>query len=77
MPKHPKTGEKRPADLNQLAGLIVGRSTQPQNVLASASDPKKRKAGQAGAAARTSVLSPAKRKEIAKKGAEARWKKPS
>lgn len=80
MPKNPKTGEKRPADLNKLAAFIVGLATKEKPVGLLNNQPqsaplKRRAAGIKGGEARASVLSPAKRKQIAKQGADARWKK--
>jgi hypothetical protein len=67
---------KRPRDANQLAKMIVDLSTGDEQ------EPEmspKQKAGQLGGLkggkARAEKLSPAKRKAIAKKAAEARWKK--
>ena len=77
MAKNPK----RPKDTNQLAKFIVdlstGEATEPdQN---KGKDPAAvelgRKGGLKGGKARASKLSPERRKEIAKKAAEKRWKK--
>ena len=67
---------KRPQDVNQLARMIVdlstGEGTEPEMS-------PKAKAGQLGGLkggkARAEKLSPAKRKAIAKKAAETRWRK--
>ena len=67
---------KRPRDTNQLAKMIVdlttGDETEPEiSVKAKAG----RLGGLKGGNARAAKLSPAKRKAIAKKAAEVRWKK--
>lgn len=66
---------KRPRDTNQLAKLIVDISVgnvveeNPQDT------PKKGQAGgMVGGRARAIILTPRRRKEIAKKAAKARWK---
>lgn len=80
MPTGPK-GEKRPRDPNQLAKLIVDIATgQVED-----REPKKQKNPAAvalsklgaakGGRARAEALSSQKRKMIAKKAAEARWKR--
>lgn len=71
MPRGPR-GEKRPADLVgcaiTVARLSIGdmeeKVTQPSG---------KVRSGHAGARARAGKLTPAKRREIAKKAADARW----
>lgn len=74
MPKNPKTGEKRPSDLNRLAGVIVAAVTRGDVTWTRSADSKKRKAGQAGAKARATTLGSQERKKIASKAAKARWK---
>ena len=68
---------KRPRDPNQLAKLIVDLSTGEASESSSYSP--KQKAGRAGGLkggkARAETLSAKQRSEIAKKAAEARWKK--
>ena len=65
---------KKPADLNRLASAIVGEATDetPQE-----QESQQRQAGriggQKGGLARAEKLSPERRAEIAKKGAERRW----
>jgi hypothetical protein len=67
---------RTPADLNRLAAAIVLDATEPAR-------PEKNPAAVAlghlggikGGPARAASLSAAKRKRIAKKAAEARWKK--
>lgn len=72
----------KPSDVNTLAASIVGRATgedQPTHLRLVVKDPAAvalgRKGGLKGGKARADALSPKKRKEIAKKAAEARWKK--
>lgn len=67
---------KRPKDTNQLAKLIVGMATgdvqeEPESAKARAG----RLGGVKGGKARANALKPAKRKQIAKKAALARWGK--
>lgn len=74
---------RNPSDTNQLAAFIVGQATSTdhaksdQNV--TTKDPAAvalgRKGGLKGGKARAEKLSPARRKEIAKKAAKSRWKK--
>jgi hypothetical protein len=72
---------KLPKDVNQLAAAIVRLSTAESRDLATQSPISKylsqigRKGGLKGGRARAKKLSPSKRKLIAKKAAEARWKK--
>ena len=67
---------KRPRDINQLAKMIVDLSTGEET---EAELSPKQKAGQLGGLkggrARSNKLTPAERSEIAKKAAEARWKR--
>jgi hypothetical protein len=65
---------KKPADLNRLAAAIVGDATdetpqepEPSQVRAG------RRGGLKGGKARADKLSPARRSEIARKAAKARW----
>ena len=79
MPKGPR-GEKRPADVIGAA-VMVGRIATGQ-----VGDPKTEKnphaaalgklGGAKGGKARATKLSPEKRREIARKAAEKRWRKP-
>ena len=77
MPKGPR-GEKRPAD-------VVGAAVQVMQIatgeIEETTDDGKNKAavelGRKGGKARAEVLSPKRRKEIAKKAAKARWKDPA
>lgn len=71
---------KRPRDPNQLAKLIVDIATgEAEDALSELkrrrSIPKGRAGGLAGGVARASKLSAKKRSSIAKKAAQARWKK--
>lgn len=67
-------------DLNQIAASIVSQTTERK----AKAEPEKNPAavalgrlgGLRGGKARAESLSPSKRKEIAKKAAAARWKKP-
>ncbi|WP_137044684.1 histone H1 [Pseudolabrys sp. FHR47] len=64
---------KRPRDPNQLAKAIVGIATgevEDRPPVAA-----KVKAGKKGGKARSRVLTPQQRSEIAQAGADARWKK--
>lgn len=65
-----------PEDLNSLAALIVGKATaEPPSSKDPAAVALGRKGGLKGGKARAKALSPAKRKEIAKKAAATRWSK--
>lgn len=79
-----RTGKpKRPTDPNQLAAQIVQEATgsapepaEPPPVdpdLSAAAAALGKRGGLKGGPARAAKLSPAKRKEIAKKAASARW----
>jgi hypothetical protein len=72
MPRGPK-GEKRPADVIGAAVMIgriaTGEITDDSNDAAAIAR------GRKGGTARAAKLSRRKRLEIAKKGAESRWKK--
>ena len=78
MPKGPK-GEKRPADVIGAAVKVMKIATG--EIEEDVDDDGKDKAAQAlgrkGGKARAQVLSPKRRKEIAKKAAKARWKDPA
>lgn len=82
------TKPKRPRDINQLAYAIVQEATGVREegvvVLDSAEPPREKNAaavalgklgGAKGGKARAEKLTPARRQEIAKKAAKARWKK--
>ena len=71
MPKGPQ-GQKRPADVIgcavQVARLSVGLEAEELR------EPSGRvRSGRAGAKARAEMLTPAERREIARKASEARW----
>lgn len=72
MPKGPR-GERRPADVVGAA-VMVGRLSVG-DIGEELRLPEKADQGRAGAAARASKLSAARRGEIAKKAAQARWGK--
>jgi hypothetical protein len=76
MPRGPK-GEKRPADANARAVMIAKIATG--EVEDKATDDGKNAAavalGRMGGKARAAGMSAKKRKEIARKAAEKRWKK--
>ena len=75
MPKGPK-GQRRPADVIGAAVHVMRIATG--EIEDTANDPGKeyaRKGGLSGGRARTEKLSRARRKEIAKMAALARWKK--
>lgn len=73
MPKGP-TGQKRPADVIGCAVKVAKIATGEVQEDVTKKE-YTRKAGQIGGKARAEKLSPKKRKEIAKKGAKARWAK--
>jgi len=70
---------KRPRDTNQLAKWIVDQSTgqllDPDQGKNPAAVALGRLGGLKGGKARTSTLTPRKRREIAKKAAQSRWNK--
>ncbi len=73
--------KKTPVDLNKLAAFLVDQTTN-ENPLPTEPDQKNpaavylgRLGGLKGGKARAAKLSPQKRKSIAKKAAQARWKK--
>lgn len=69
------TRPKRPRDPFQLAKLIGDISTgQVEEEPISEKPPKGRAGGLVGGKARAIVLTPKRRKAIAKKAAKARWK---
>jgi hypothetical protein len=75
MPKGPK-GEKRPADVIGNAVKVMRIATGEEDE-AKTDDGKDKAAvslGKRGGAARAKSIDPAKRSEIAKKAAAARWK---
>jgi hypothetical protein len=76
MPKGPR-GEKRPADAIGLAvmvGKIATGEIDDTVVAPSPTSPAKTEAARKGGKARTKVVSPTRRTEIARNAATARWK---
>ncbi len=70
--KHPK----RPRDLNQWAKHMVDLATgEASDKEPTATEVRASKGGAKGGPARSAVLTPEQRSEIARAGAEARWKK--
>jgi hypothetical protein len=77
--------KKRPVDVNLLAASIVKDATEPEEPEKPTKRPEPEKnpaavalgrlGGLKGGKARAEKLSPERRKEIAKKAAESRWKK--
>lgn len=65
---------KRPRDANQLAKLVVDIATGEHEDEAPASTRKGVAGGKVGGNARTRVLTPERRREIAVKAAKTRWK---
>lgn len=70
---------KRPRDINQLAKQIVDEATGQAEPVEDTRDPLAvelgRRGGLKGGKARAAKLSSERRSEIAKKAAEARWKR--
>jgi hypothetical protein len=64
---------KRPADPNQLAYQVVQEATEQQREKNPAAVALGRLGGVKGGLARAASLSPARRKQIAKKAAQTRW----
>jgi hypothetical protein len=76
MPRGPK-GEKRPADANARA-VLIGKIATGEIEDVTTDDGKNAAAvalGRMGGKARAAGMSARKRKEIAKKAAESRWRK--
>jgi hypothetical protein len=72
--------QKRPIDINLLAKSITDEATgekkkEPESTKNPAAVALGRLGGLKGGKARASKLTPEQRKEIAKKAAQARWKK--
>jgi hypothetical protein len=74
MPRGPK-GEKRPADVigNAVHVMRIATGEAEEETPAARGKEYARKGGLKGGDARAKSLSPAKRSEIARKGALARW----
>jgi hypothetical protein len=70
MPKGPQ-GQKRPADTNACAVMVARIATG--EVEEDVRPPARSNVGSSGGIARSKALSPSRRAEIAKAGAEARW----
>jgi hypothetical protein len=72
----PKRSSKKPRDVNALAASIVREATHDPN---EGKDPAAvslgRRGGLKGGKARAAKLTPEQRSEIAKKAAQARWRK--
>ena len=78
----PKRSSKPKQDVNQLAASILAHAigelpqVKPSGEKNPAAVALGRLGGQKGGKARAEALSPAKRAQIAKKAAQARWRKP-
>ena len=72
MPKGPR-GVKRPADSN-AAAVMVGRIATGELEDKPSKAPGRAAGGKVGGKARAAVLTAQKRAEIARAGAESRWK---
>jgi hypothetical protein len=74
MPTGPK-GEKRPADVigNAVHVMRVLTGEIEETILNDGKDPAAKALGKKGGAARAKNMTPERRKEIARKGAKARW----
>jgi hypothetical protein len=72
MPRGPK-GEKRPADTVQNA-MLIGRIATGEVEDTPSAAPNRAKGGKAGGKARAEKLKPERRRAIAAKAAESRWK---
>lgn len=76
-----RSRKKRPRDLNVLASQIVGEATgeekpsEPKSEKNQAAVELGRRGGLKGGKARAAALSAERRREIAKKAAEVRWRK--
>lgn len=74
-----QSSKKKPADLNRMAHMIVDEATNENHDPYEGKNPAAvelgRLGGLKGGKARAEKLTPEKRSEIAKKAAEARWKK--
>lgn len=79
MPEH-SSNPKRPRDVNELAALVVRLSTEGEPTPEKPEREKNPDAvalgklgGAKGGKARAALLTPERRKEIARKAAQARW----
>lgn len=81
MPK--RSSSKRPLDINQRAASVVAKATGESHRAPKAKRKNPaavdlgRKGGLKGGKARAAALSPQERSEIAKRAAQARWKRPA
>ncbi len=75
MPKGPK-GEKRPADVigNAVKVMRIATGEDSDIVLDDGKNKAAQELGKLGGAARAKSMSAKRRKEIAKKAAQSRWK---
>lgn len=85
MPNRSSKPPKRPRDFNSLAHQIVGELTgtvepqpepEPKDPLRAAAAELGRRGGLKGGKARAEKLTAEERAEIARKAAQARWKRP-
>ncbi len=74
MPKGPR-GERRPADANQLAKLIVDLATDETSETLPPKDEAAVALGRKGGKKRAETMTPERRAEIARKAATKRWKR--
>jgi hypothetical protein len=75
MPRGPR-GEKRPADVIGNAVKVMRIATGEEADDADDSKSHHREGGAKGGMARASALTADRRSEIARRGAQARWRKP-
>lgn len=81
MPKRSSSHKKRPRDVNELAHRIVQEATgeapaEPKDNRDPAAVSLGRRGGLKGGPARAEKLTKKRRREIAQRAAQARWKKP-
>ena len=69
-----KTKPKRPRDPNQLAKMIVDIASGEVDDREASATKRGSAGGKVGGPARTKVLTPERRREIASKAAKTRWK---
>lgn len=67
----------KPRDTNSMAAAIVAQATDPEDQGDDPHDADAADRGRKGGAARATALSPARRSEIARKAAAARWSESS
>jgi hypothetical protein len=79
---HPQKPPKRPRDINKLAFAIVAEATgtapppKPERAKNQAAVALGKLGASKGGQARAAKLSPEERREVARKAAAARWKRP-